>query len=176
MDAVFVRALHYFFSPGRRVDSCRLCSKLAVHIVPQITVSFILAAIDPVQKAYIGFIRVSCLGEHRIGYEGQNMKALLGMSQHLVYSSFTLTITLSSFLDHDLTFVFLTCQAQVPPKDFEHYEGISSPTSTWSGLPISSISAGTFHPRPLKPPSLDDCHWTSSAHRQRQRPSGEVRY
>ena len=104
------------------------------------------------------------------------MKALLGTSQHLVYSSFILTITLSSFPDHDLTFVFPTCQAQVPPKDLKHYEGISSPTWTWSGLPISSTSAGTFLPRPLKSPSLDDCHWTSSAHRQRQRPSGEVRY
>ena len=56
----------------------------------------------------------------------------------------------------------------------EHYEGTSSPTLRWSGLPISNTSAGTFLPRPPKSPSLNDWYWTSPAHRQR--PSGEVRY
>jgi len=112
-----------------------------VHIVPRLTVSFILAAMGPVQKVWI-WTCIVCwrTWDFAIGYEGQNMKALLGTSQHLVYSSFILMIPLSSFLDHDLTLVFPTLQVQVPPKDFMLYRGTSSPTSTRSGLPISTTT------------------------------------
>ena len=72
---------------------------------------------------------------------------------------------------------YFCCSDAPSPSSFErleHYEGTSSPTLRWSGLPISNTSAGTFLPRPPKSPSLNDWYWTSPAHRQR--PSGEVRY